>query len=88
MKIQRGHVFAGVVVALLALYIVLSVLSLTHVLAIPSQTQGTLNVLAGFVIAAVGLSQWVSKSGKSMREFWVVTISAVILAALLIFLLR
>jgi hypothetical protein len=88
MKVLRGHIFAGVAVTLLATYIVLSVLSLSHVLVIPSQTQGTLNVFAGFVIAAVGLSQWISKSGKSMREFWIVAISAIILAALLLFLLR
>ncbi len=87
MKVKPGHLFTGIALALLGIYFVFSVLIVMHILVVPLQILITVNVFAGFVIAAVGLSRWVSKPGKSAREIWIVAISALIFALPILFLL-
>ena len=87
MKVKPGHLFTGIALALLGIYFVFSVLIVMHILVVPLQILITVNVFAGFVIAAVGLSRWVSKLGKSAREIWIVAISALIFALPILFLL-
>ena len=87
MNVNLGRLCTGIALALLAAAIMFSLLIEMHILVVPLQGMLTVNVFAGIVSAAVGLSRWISKPGKSAREIWIVAISALIFALPILFLL-
>src|SRR5437867_1628738 len=89
MNVKISRLFTGIALVMLGAYIVFGVLVISKILTFPLQVVTTANVIAAFVIAGVGLSRWISKPGKSAKEIWIVTLSALIFALpILLLLLR